>query len=124
MKTYRTGENAGYGLYMATNKLDVRFVGSDGETIEGKEGARYVRLPTLLMVLFSPVLGGIFVMTFPVLVVLIAVYAVVQVVSNKTKNVLERHLHWTVLNWDPTAAYLNKKKNPKNTKQNSQTEKD
>lgn len=109
MKTYRSGEKVGYGLYVAPNVLDVRFVGSEGETLEGKDHGKYVRLPVVLMVLASPIIGGVFVLAFPLLVVLIAAYAVLEFGLAKIGSVAKANAHLAFMRWEPTAAYLNKK---------------
>ena len=67
-QTFRTDARAPYGVYLSTRPLDVRFVGADGETLEGRPGVGYRRLPTALVVAAGPLFGALFVVAFPVLV--------------------------------------------------------
>ena len=108
MKTYKSGSQVGYGLYVAPGALDVRFVGAEGETLEGKADAKYFRLPALLMILASPVIGGVFVLAFPLIVLMIAAYAVVQFFGNKASEAVGNNSHLAFMRWEPTAAYLKK----------------
>lgn len=109
MRTYKSGTEVGYGLYAAPKALDVRFVGCDGEILEGKPGASYFRLPIALMILASPVLGGLFVIAFPMLVVLFAAYSVIEFALNKLGVAAKANAHIAVMRWEPNASYLNKK---------------
>jgi len=106
MKKYVSGDKVGYGLYFSG--LHFSFVGADGESLEG-EGKSYVRLPMWLMILVSPILGGIFVMSFPLLVTIIVMVSLGDVLMKKAREALSKHSHWAILRWEPTAAYLSKK---------------
>lgn len=123
MKTYRNGEKVNYGLYLAPKALDFRFVGADDETLEGKDNVGYIRLPIALMILASPLIGGAFVMFFPILVVLIGMYAVVQFAVSKLSATLGKNAHLAVMRWEPTAAYLNKTERDKKKDKKEGTEK-
>lgn len=68
MTRYQATDPAPYGLYLAGWPPDARFVGADGEPIEGRPGSSYVRVPGLVALLLAPVLGGLFVLTFPILI--------------------------------------------------------
>lgn len=117
MKTYKSGENARYGIYIAPRALDFRFVGADGERLEGKDGASYLHLPALLVILASPVLGGVFVLGFPVLVVGFVAVMIAKLAGEQTRALYEQHLHLSINRWEPTTAYLNKvKKNEEKKK--------
>ena len=103
MKRYETGESACYGIYLGQNLLDVRFVGADGETLEGRRGGRYLRLPTWLIVVLGPALGGAFVMAFPLLVIAAVVATLGSVVVRKLAG---RHAYVARAGWQPAAAYF------------------
>ena len=110
MKTYNAGSKVGYGLYVSPKALDVRFVGSDEETLAGTKGKAYFRMPTLLMVLAAPILGGLFVLAFPVMVLLMVVVAIARLIYKTAASAVEARSHLLEMNWQPSAAYLNKNK--------------
>ena len=117
MKTYQSGQTAEYGIYVAPKALDFRFVGADGERLEGKGSINYYRLPALLMIALSPVIGGVFVMAFPLIVVGFVIGLTVKVAASKVKAMAHEYAHLSTMRWEPTAAYLNKiEKEKKETK--------
>ncbi|OFZ17779.1 MAG: hypothetical protein A2X94_04220 [Bdellovibrionales bacterium GWB1_55_8] len=119
MKDYKAGEKVGYGLYVSPKALDVRFVGSDDETLAGKRGSAYYRLPALLMIAAAPVLGGIFVMAFPLMVLLMVAGAILRLVYNTVSSAVEARTHLLQMNWQPSAAYLNKDKSERKEGENT-----
>jgi hypothetical protein len=66
-RTYRAGEIAKWGVYLGYNRPALAHVTATGARIEGRAGTRYIRLPSLLVVLFSPLLGLLYIMVFPIL---------------------------------------------------------
>ena len=89
--------------------MDMCFIGAEDETLEGVPGATYIRLPVLLMLLLSPAFGGVFVMTFPVIVLAMVGIVFLQSVAHLIKNMFHRHADLVVMRWEPTIAYFNKK---------------
>lgn len=108
MKTYKTMQAARYGLYTSTKPLDVRFVGADGEALDGLPGATYRRVPTLLALAAAPVLGGVFVMAFPVLVLLGACVALVRIAATAVGETVQEHAFLASPRWQPVMSYLSK----------------
>jgi len=119
MKTYKTGQTAPYGTYATAYPPDIRFIGADGETLEGLAKANYVRLPTPLVFVLSPVIGGIFVLAFPVLVLACAGMAAWMLTSaavrtantavvDRVKAAVDRHAYVVRQRWEPVTAYLDK----------------
>lgn len=106
MTTLHTGEKAKYGVYLCGWPLDLRFVGADGEALDGRRGLTYRRIPTLLLLALAPVLGGVFVLAFPALVLALALAAVGRRLWRSATGLAEDKAHLVVLNWDPQAAYL------------------
>jgi hypothetical protein len=88
MRTYRNGEAARYGLYLSAWLPDLRFVSADDEPLEGIERASYMRLPTPLVVLLGPVIGGLFVLLFPLVVFAAVAYGVGTLAVRKGRKVL------------------------------------
>ncbi|PKN54520.1 MAG: hypothetical protein CVU56_26115 [Deltaproteobacteria bacterium HGW-Deltaproteobacteria-14] len=109
MKRYNANQPAPYGLYISPRHLDIRFVGADGEPLEGKAGVEYRRIPTWLIVVFGPALGGIFVLAFPLLV-LGAVIGTLGAAVVKAFG--HRHGYVARSGWQPAAAYFDKKQGP------------
>ncbi len=109
MKFYKTGEQVNYGLYISPRAMDMCFIGAEGEALNGVPGAMYARLPVLLMLVLSPAFGGVFVMSFPVIVVAMVAYVMFQGIALMIKNMFRRHANLVVMRWEPTMAYFNKK---------------
>ena len=106
MKRYSATQPAPYGLYISPRNFDIRFVGADGEPLEGKDGATYRRIPTWLVVVFGPALGGIFVLAFPLLVIA-AIVGTLGAAAFKALS--RRHGYVARGGWQPAAAYFDKK---------------
>ena len=102
MKKTESGQPAKYGFYVSASPVDARFVGADGEPLEGRTGARYTRVPTWLFLLLSPVIGGAFVLAFPLLVVGALLYAIWATFAAK---VLGR-AHLARSSWQPAMAHF------------------
>jgi hypothetical protein len=117
MKTYQANQSCPYGFYFSPSTFQGHFVGADGESFEGRPGVRFYRFPNTLLVLMSPVIGGLFVLAFPLLILvsvaLIGSYSVGKLVWNflmPRANLLESR-------WEPSMAYLTRpKKGEKNEK--------
>jgi hypothetical protein len=103
MKTSKNGDQVTFGVYASMKPVDIRFVGADGETLEGKAGALYRRIPTLAMVALAPVFGGVFVMAFPALVVMLAIVGLARFAG---RQLVGDTAHLAVMRWEPTTAYL------------------
>lgn len=108
MKFHQSMQPATYGLYISTHPFDVRFVGADGETLDGLPGASYRRMPTLLALLLAPVIGGAFVMAFPVLVIVASVIGIARVAVRGAKKAAGEHAWLASPRWEPSASYLTK----------------
>lgn len=78
VRTYRAGEAVGWGVYFGFNRPAISYVSEEGERLAGKAGTKYLRLPSLLLVLASPVAGGFFVLAFPVILAAATVTALVS----------------------------------------------
>lgn len=101
---YTAHSEARYGLYLSLRPLDMRFVGSTGESIDGVEGARYVRLPTWLLVFLGPALGAAFVLAFPVVIAVAMLLAGVHALA-RTK-VAHDHAYVARGTFEPAASYF------------------
>jgi hypothetical protein len=106
MKTYRNSYPAPYGLYFSAGPLDMTFVSADGEVLDGKTGATYRRVPSLLAVLLSPVLGGFFVLAFPLVVLAAVAYAIAHFAARPVRRLAERHANLARVRWEPATSYL------------------
>jgi len=106
MKTYETGQPATYGVYASAWPPDLCVVSADGDALAGKDGVTYRRLPLPLVVAAGPILGGMFVLTFPLLVLAAVATVVAQVVRDRVRAVRESHAHLVRLRWEPATSFL------------------
>jgi hypothetical protein len=113
MKSYEANKPARYGLYLSTRPMDIRFVGADGEDLDGVSGASYRRMPTWAVIAAGPVLGGAFVLAFPLLVILASIACIARLVATRVKSAAGEHAHLAMPRWEPSTAYLNKGKGDK-----------
>jgi hypothetical protein len=79
-RTYQTGESVRWGVYLGLTRPGVAHVGATGEKLRGHEGVRYLRIPTLLVVVLSPLLGLLYVILFPAILAVAAGTVMVQLV--------------------------------------------
>ncbi len=107
MKTYQNGQSAPYGVYVSFAWPDVRFVGADGESIDGVRRGRYRKVPTLLVIAAGPLLGGLFVITFPVLVIAATLAVLGQALADRVRLAADRHAYVAEGRFEPAVAYLN-----------------
>ena len=103
MKRYTTNQPATYGLYVSARPLDVQLIGADGETLRGREGASYRRLPMWAVVALGPALGGVFVMAFPLLVIA-AVLGTLATLA--VRAVTTRHAYVAQSTWQPAVSFF------------------
>ncbi len=113
MKTYKANQSCPQGFYFSLKNLDGHFVGADGEFFEGSRDAVYYKFPNTFLVLMSPIIGGLFVLTFPLVmlasIALIGSYSILRLLwlfLMPRANLLENR-------WEPSMAYLIR---PKKTK--------
>jgi hypothetical protein len=107
MKSYRDQESVPYGLYLSTQPLDVRFVGADGELLQGRPEASYSRLPILAVLVAGPVLGGAFVLAFPIVILVTLTAAFGQLAARWLRGLFHEQVPVVRARWAPAAAYLN-----------------
>lgn len=66
MNTHSAGHPVGSGLYVSFRNWDLQIVSGDDEAVEMGEG--YRRIPLLMLVVLSPVIGGVYAMAFPAII--------------------------------------------------------
>lgn len=108
MKTHKNQQPAQYGLYLSFNPMDVRFVGAEGEALDGLADAEYRRVPTLLALALAPVLGACFVLAFPVLVIAAVLMAAAKLVVQQVRHTASQHAWIAMPHYEPVASYLTK----------------
>lgn len=110
-KVRHAGEPVGWGIYVGINRLCVCYVSAPNEPLEGDAGTRYLRVPTWMVLVGSPLLGGLYVLLFP-LVMAGALLAVVgSLIAAPIARASERYGRMTTSNWQPNAAYLQRPSN-------------
>ena len=108
MKTHKTNDLVSRGVYLALTPPDICFVGSDGEALEGREGVSYTRIPSILALALSPVLGGLFVALFPLLVFGALIVMIGQVASDRVGHAVRQQAPLLRMQGAPVASYLNR----------------
>jgi len=107
-KVREAGESVGWGIYVGINRLCVCYVSAPDEPLEGQPGTRYLRVPTWMVLIGSPLLGGLYVLLFP-LVMAGALLAVVgSLIAAPFARASQRYGRLTTSTWQPNAAYLNR----------------
>ncbi|HSN93255.1 MAG TPA: hypothetical protein VLS93_18640 [Anaeromyxobacteraceae bacterium] len=66
MASYAGGTKVGGGTYWKPGSWRVQMVPAEGATLQGESADRYVRVPFPVLLALTPVVGGLFVVLFPV----------------------------------------------------------
>lgn len=111
MKTYLSGKPARGGVYVAPRRFDLRVVGADGEILEGKPNAKYIRIPTLLVIAMGPAIGGAYVVAFPFVIIGALAVVLYGGLRRLASSTAESQAHLAQVRWQPGAAYLNGSEN-------------
>ncbi len=109
MARYENHARAPYGLYVSTRPVDARFVGAEGERLDGIEGATYRRIPTPLAVLLAPVFGGLFVMAFPVVIFAAIFTAIARMVGAGAREAATSTARVATARYATAAAFVDGK---------------
>jgi len=67
MRTRNGGQEAKAGFWWNTTAWEMTLVKATGDTLPGGDSVRYIRVPTLGLVLLGPVMGALFVMFLPLI---------------------------------------------------------
>ncbi len=103
MKRYENDSQAPYGMYLSTRPFDVRLVNGHSDRLEGIEGASYRRLPMWLVVALGPILGGAFVLLFPLVVLASPIAALLH---RGQASVVEEHAYVARGGFQPAMSYF------------------
>jgi len=79
----------------------------DGDTLEGRAGAQYFRLPSILLLLASPIIGGLFVILFPVMILAAFGIALATVIVRFLRPAADRASLLANVGWQPAEAGFN-----------------
>lgn len=90
-RVHTAGEEAPWGVYVALNHMAVAHVTATGERLGGEVGTRFLRVPTWLLVVGSPLVGGAYVLFFPVILAVALVAAVGGALLRALRNPGEKH---------------------------------
>jgi hypothetical protein len=78
----------------------------DGDTLEGP-GARYFRVPSFLLLLSSPVIGGLFVILFPLMIFAAFGIALTVAAMRFLRPAADRASFLASVGWQPAEAGFN-----------------
>lgn len=107
MKKYTPGTPVRSGIYVALWPPTGRFVSMDGDTLEGRADARYFRVPSILLLLASPIIGGLFVILFPVMILAAFGIALTAVVVRLLRPAADHASLLANVGWQPAEAGFN-----------------
>jgi hypothetical protein len=85
MATYIGGTRVQSGYYLNTSKLAIANVEKDGGALPGGSETRWKRVPTLLVLAAAPVVGGLFVVTLPLVGFGAATYAIGRKLAGRAR---------------------------------------
>jgi hypothetical protein len=72
------------GYYFAAKAWSLTPVSSDGEVLGGEPGERYLRVPLIAVIVLAPVMGGLFVLSLPVIGVYVTLRAAAGALARVT----------------------------------------
>lgn len=67
MRTRNGGQEAKVGFWWNMKTWEMTLVKATGDTLPGDGSAKYIRVPTLALVLLGPAMGALFVMFLPLI---------------------------------------------------------
>jgi hypothetical protein len=86
-KTYEGGTRVKSGYYVNARSFEFANVSSDGAALPGGPEKKFLRIPTLAVMLAAPALGGLFVVALPFIGFGVAAHAVVRKFAGGAKEV-------------------------------------
>jgi hypothetical protein len=86
-KTFEGGTRVKSGYYVNARSFEFANVASDGEALPGGSEKRFLRIPTLAVMLAAPALGGLFVVALPFIGFGVAAHAIVRKLAGGAKEV-------------------------------------
>lgn len=107
MKKVQSGTPVRSGVYVSLWPPDSRFVGMDGDALEGRPGTRYVRVPSFLLLVASPIIGGLFVILFPVMILAALGIALAVLVLRILRPAADSASLLARVGWRPVEASFN-----------------
>lgn len=106
MATYVGGTQVKSGYYMDASTLAFANVEKDGGTLPGGAKTRWKRVPVLLVVAAAPLLGGLFVVAFPLLGFGVAAYALGRKLTSRARAGAKEIAATVAPSWAPGEAHL------------------
>lgn len=106
MATYVGGAQVRSGYYLDASKLAFANVEKDGGTLPGGAEARWTRVPVALVVAAAPVLGGLLVVTLPLVGFGVAAYAIGRKLSSRARAGAQEIAATVAPGWAPGEAHL------------------
>lgn len=106
MKTYKGGDEARGGFYWNTRNWAITLNRRDGETLPGDGEDRFVRIPTLALVIVGPAVGGLFAMFLPFIGFALVGYHGARKLAMLTAGAAHGLAATLVPAWRPGEAYL------------------
>ncbi len=106
MKSYYGGETVKSGFYFSFRDKDLVDLGTDFESLPGVNEDRYVRIPSVLMVLAGPLIGLLYVIFLPLISFVMLLYVIGKRVRIQLHKAGAGLLHRASATWRPGFAYF------------------
>jgi hypothetical protein len=110
MRTIESGSAARRGYYFGTRSWRLQPVARDGDRLAGTPGERFVRIPLLLALALTPVLGALFVVFLPVIGFWLAAVALSRPAMRLVRGLATRFAATVEPGWQPGEAHLTGKR--------------
>lgn len=106
MAAYPGGTQVRSGYYVHGRSLEFANIPKDGGTLPGGPESRWVRIPVLAAMAAAPALGGLFVLSLPLITVGVAVYAIAKKIGLVATTGAKEIAATVTPAWTPGEAHL------------------
>lgn len=106
MTTFVGGTQVKSGYYMDASSFSFTNVEKDGGSLPGGPETRWKRVPVVLVVAAAPVLGGLFVVAFPLIGFGVAAYAIGRKLTHRARAGAKEIAATVAPGWAPGEAHL------------------
>ncbi len=110
MRTIETGSAARRGYYFGTRSWTLHPGAHDGDRLTGTPGERFLRIPLVVAVALTPVLGALFVVFLPVIGFWLAAVALSRPAMRLVRALATKFAATVEPGWQPGEAHLTGKR--------------
>ncbi len=106
MAAYPGGTQVKSGYYVHGKSFEFANIATDGEALPGGSESRWVRIPVLMVMVAAPALGGLFLLSLPLIAVGMTAYAIARKLGMGAKAGAKEIAATVTPAWTPGEAYL------------------